>query len=695
MEVGMKSAMMIVMALILATAMLYGEATGQPPPMPAEEQPEVLMRGPVNEAFAQPVNLENLTGFTAPTEPPPDIEEIPPAERPVGDHFAWVPGYWAWDTDRNGYIWVSGCWRAVPPDMYWVPGYWARASAGWQWVAGFWAPVSNTEIEYLPEPPELVIEEPPPAPAPDRIWVPPSWYWSYEQYILRPGYWIAAQPDWIWVPSHYVWTPRGYVFASGYWDYSLERRGILFAPVYFPRHIYERRGYSYPLSIMINIDNFQFGLFSRPRYSHYYYGDYYDSSYISIGIFPWFEFEQRRTWHDPLYGHARWRHHRDEPQWDRHQRREYDRRRSDASLRPPRTYREMESRVGSMSESQRKEFQIVAPITDKAYLKRSTFKIEQSSPKGRAQIAEDSGKVQKFIKERRNWEAQGPDRKGSQPALLERGEGPEMRPAEGKKSGPGEPKGRVVEPSSGRKVSPPSPQQQKPQKDSPREMNKERTSPERGRGPEMRPEESRKSSPGEPRGRVEEPSSGQKVSPPPPQQQRPRKDSPREMKKERTSPEKGKGPEMRPAEGKKSAPGEPRGRVVEPSGGPKVSAPPPQQQKQQKVSPRQTEQRKADRVKVQAPPVVDRQRGASRQKGLPSRPAEEMNTPEKGKGSERKPAKQTQSAPAGPKGQGSPPGKGGKDSTPSPKQQKSKKLTPEEAEQELLEKGKGKGGGPR
>jgi len=591
----MKSAMMIVMTLIMATAMLYGEATGQPPPMPAEEHPEVLTRGPVNEAFAQPVNLEIQAGFTAPTEPPPNIEEIPPAERPAGDHFSWVPGYWAWDTDRNGYIWVSGCWRAVPPDMYWVPGYWARASAGWQWVAGFWAPVSNTEIEYLPPPPALVIE-PPPAPSPDRIWVPPCWYWSYGQYILRPGYWIAAQPDWVWVPSHYVWTPRGHVFASGHWDYALERRGILFAPVYFPRHIYERRGYSYPLSIVINIDNFQFGLFSRPQYSHYYYGDYYDSSYISIGIFPWFEFEQRLTWYDPIYAHSRWRHHRDEPQWDHHQRQEYDRRRSDVTLRPPRTYREMERRVSSVLEPQRKNFQIVAPITDKAYVKRSTIKFEQSSPKGRAQISEDSGKVQKFIKERRNWEAQGPDRKDTQPAR-------------------------------------------------------------------------------------------EHVSPVP-------------TKKEMTSPEKGKGSEMRPAEGKKSAPGEPKGRVVEPGSDRKGSAPPPQQQKPQKESPREIEQPKTDRVKVQAPPVVDKQSGASRQKG-PSRPAEEMNTPEKGKGPEQKPVEQKQSAPAGTKDQGSAPGKGGKDSTASPKQQQSKKVLPEEIEQDRAdkekEKGKekGKGGGSR
>ena len=31
-----------------------------------------------------------------------------------GAQFVWVPGYWSWDADRNGYIWVSACWRAAP-----------------------------------------------------------------------------------------------------------------------------------------------------------------------------------------------------------------------------------------------------------------------------------------------------------------------------------------------------------------------------------------------------------------------------------------------------------------------------------------------------------------------------------------------------------------------------------------------------
>jgi hypothetical protein len=447
----MKTVMMIVMAMVMATGALYGEATGQAPPIPSAEQPEVLTRGPVNEAFAHPVNLEDQTGLLAPTEPPANIEEVPPAVRPAGEQFEWVPGYWAWDSDRKGYIWVSGCWRAVPPSMYWVPGYWAKAAGGWQWVAGFWAPVSNKEIEYLPAPPALTGVEPPGrAPSPDNIWVPPCWYWYNGQYIQRPGYWIAAQTDWVWVPSHYIWTPRGYVFANGHWDYTLDRRGVLFAPVYFPRHVYDRQRFSYALSIAVDIGNLEFGLFTRPRYSHYYFGDYYDSAYIGIGIFPWYECEQRHTWYDPIFVHDRWRHRKNEPRWEQQERQEYARRRADKALRPPRTYREMERRISKMPASQRRNFEIAAPMTRFVSRKTTTFKFEKAKPAARQQILRHADDVHKFVKERSHWESQGTVRKAGpamervpsaaskETAATVKRKGPKMRPSEPMGSAPAE-----------------------------------------------------------------------------------------------------------------------------------------------------------------------------------------------------------------------------------------------------------------
>ncbi len=477
----MKTVMVIAMAMVMATVALCAEASAQTPPIPAEEQPEVLTRGPVNEAFAQPVNLEDQAGLIAPTAPPADIAEEPPPERPAGDQFAWVPGYWAWDSDRSGYIWVSGCWRAVPPRMSWVPGYWSQTPQGWQWVAGFWAPTGNRQIEYLPPPPALTDVEPTgPAPSPDHVWVPPCWYWRYGQYVRRPGYWIGGQADWVWAPSHYVWTPRGYVFASGHWDYTLGHRGVLFAPVYFPNRSYTRPGYSIALSIAVDIGNLQFGLFTRPQYSHYYFGDYYDSAYIGIGIFPWYQVEQRHTWYDPIFVHDRWRHRRDEPRWAQHQRQEYDRRRTNKALRPPRTYREMEDRVTRMPASQRRNFEIAAPIARVAVRKATGFTFEKTKPEVRPQLSKHTGNVRKFAQERNRWESQGPapgatwpamgrrlpaDSKVAVPSVKQR-KG-ETRPSDSMQSAPAERPSRSRTPGSRWKGSSASPAQQRQIKNEP------------------------------------------------------------------------------------------------------------------------------------------------------------------------------------------------------------------------------------
>ncbi|MBN2376141.1 MAG: YXWGXW repeat-containing protein [Sedimentisphaerales bacterium] len=400
----------LLMAVLLTLAgwPLYGNAEETPPPIPAEEQPEVLTRGPVHEAFAEPVDLQFQPGLVAPAQPPVNIIENPPTDRPVGTQFVWVPGYWAWDSERNGYIWVSGCWRATPPNMSWVSGYWAKVVQGWQWVPGFWIPVTNAEqVEYLPAPPAIEEAQPPVAPLDsDNIWVPSCWYWYQGQYIQRPGYWLKAKSNWVWMPSHYVWTPRGYVFVKGYWDYVLDSRGVLFSPVYFPRKFYEKPGFSYSLSIVVDTGNLQFSLFTYPRYGHYYFGDYYDDSYVSIGIYPWFEFERYHTWYDPIYEYNRWHFHKTDPGWDKHERDEYNRRRADKSLRPPRTYNAMKNRLVGLPEPQRRSFQTAKPLSVFIADKKSPLKFGNVKPNAKEKLSRQSTNVQKFREDRRRWESQ-------------------------------------------------------------------------------------------------------------------------------------------------------------------------------------------------------------------------------------------------------------------------------------------------
>lgn len=427
------------------------ETPNVPPPTPAQEQPEVLTRGPVHEAFAEPVTLQAQAGLIIPNQPPANIEEIPPAERPQGDQFVWVPGYWSWDADRNDFVWVSACWRVAPPNMYWVPGYWAPVAAeqggvnvgvggvgvhvgggvdvhvgsgidvrvgggrpeaagiaGWEWVAGFWAPAAAQEIEYLPAPPAPIDLTPPgPPPAPDNMWVPGCWYWQEGQYVRRPGYWLRQQPDWVWEPSHYRWSPRGYVFEEGHWDYSLDRRGVLFAPVYIRPSVYSRAGFSYSPSIAIDIGVLSANLFIYPRYSHYYFGDYYDGAYAREGIYPQFETERNHTWYDPIYTYDRWHYGLADKHWDEHQRQEYDRLRADKNLRPARTYREMETRVARMPEAQRRNAELARPLATIAASKVSRLKFERINTDARQKITRQASDVYKFGQERGKWEATG------------------------------------------------------------------------------------------------------------------------------------------------------------------------------------------------------------------------------------------------------------------------------------------------
>jgi len=369
-----------------------GAASIAPPALPEEPAgTEVLTRGPVHEAFAEPVNLQVEADLVVPDQPPPEIEEVPPAERPQGESFVWVPGYWSWDADRTAYIWVSACWRLAPPSMYWVPGYWAQVTGGWRWVAGYWAPVGSAEVEYLPPPPQSYDLQPPaPAPTPDSFWVPPCDYWDQGQFVRRPGYWLTAQPGWVWIPSHYVRTPRGYVFIRGHWDYSLERRGLLFAPVYFPPSVRIRPGFTYSPTVLVNVRILTVNLFVYPSYCHYYFGDYYDDAYLRVGIYPWFDSVRIHRWYDPLYVHDRWRHHKTDPRWEEHERHEYDLRRANKDLRPPRTYGEMESRLAKTPKSQQEDLQLAQPLSVVAAGKASPLKFERINTEARDRIAKQA-----------------------------------------------------------------------------------------------------------------------------------------------------------------------------------------------------------------------------------------------------------------------------------------------------------------
>ena len=118
-----------IIAAFAAIGTGLGLRTGmaQPPPRPdGEDGVQVLTRGPVHEAFAETVTFDPEPGVVVNMAPPNPIEEMPPDQRPEGLNVTWIPGYTAWDDERNDYLWVSGVWRAPPPGIQ----LWSGEGAG-------------------------------------------------------------------------------------------------------------------------------------------------------------------------------------------------------------------------------------------------------------------------------------------------------------------------------------------------------------------------------------------------------------------------------------------------------------------------------------------------------------------------------------------------------------------------------------
>jgi hypothetical protein len=304
---------------------------------PAQEGMEVLTRGPVHEAFAEPVNYNPEPTKIVPKQPPDPIEELPPDQRPADENAQWIPGYWAWDDDRSDFLWVSGIWRVSPPGRVWVPGYWSQVETGWQSTAGYWKVVEQNQVQYVPQPPAPLEAAPStPAPAADSVMVPGNWVYSGTRFVWSPPYWVDYRPGWVWMPAHYVWTPAGFVFVPGYWDLELVRRGLLFSPVFFTRPLWTQPSWVYRPYYPV-YDSFLVGaLFVRPGWNQYYFGDFFEARYRTLGFTPWIDFRFGRYGYDPLFNYYRWQNRRDRA-WLTDLRSVYEGRFRGDIPRPPRT----------------------------------------------------------------------------------------------------------------------------------------------------------------------------------------------------------------------------------------------------------------------------------------------------------------------------------------------------------------------
>lgn len=333
------SAAIAVASFGLAKALPCPAAEPSPPALPAAgEDVETLLRGPLHEAFAEPIPLNPQPATVVPKQPPEPIEELPPEAKPADQNVIWIPGYWAWDEEREDFLYVSGVWRVPPQDRRWVPGYWTQTQGGYQWVSGFWSATGVAEVQYLPAPPESLESGPSsPSPSTEHYWVSGNWCYQDDRYAWRPGYWDVYREGWVWVPAHYVWTPQGVVFVDGYWDYPFPRRGVVFAPVWFPQPAYLRHGFCYTPSVVVDISHLLVHMFVHPRRCHYYWGDYYaDRWQRGHHFYPCYDYHGRHGY-DPVFAYYDAYHRHRQIDYTQRLRGWHDYFRGHEEFRPPHT----------------------------------------------------------------------------------------------------------------------------------------------------------------------------------------------------------------------------------------------------------------------------------------------------------------------------------------------------------------------
>ena len=203
-----------------------------------------------------------------------------------------------------------------------------------------------------------------------------------------------------------MWTPRGYVFVDGYWDYSFDRRGVLYAPVYFQSGYYSRPGYSYSPVVAIGLVALMEHLFLRPNYHHYYFGDYYDRSYRDRGYYSPYAYHSSSYGYDPVYSYRRWTH-REDRNWERRYEASYDYRRDHDSARPPRTWADQKRRRMDTDEAREQQFLMASPLDQMAKQKDRPMRTERIPAEERQKITTMSREVRKTGEQRRTLEKEG------------------------------------------------------------------------------------------------------------------------------------------------------------------------------------------------------------------------------------------------------------------------------------------------
>ena len=391
---------------ILALVM-FGTVAARQDPEGDPDAPDVLTRGPIHEAYAEPVVFDPTPGVVVPKPPPDPIEEQPPDQMPEGADVQWISGYWSWDDERGDFIWISGIWRNIPPGRQWYPGYWSEVEGGFQWTSGFWAPVEQEEVEYLPTPPQT-LEVGPNTPAPSaeprldaRLLV-----------LARGALRLAARlldrvPAELGLDPRRPTSPRPAAASScaGYWDYTLANRGLLFAPVYFQPVVYAQPAFVYTPTVTINSTVLTDHFFCRPSYRHYYFGDYYAAG-SARGSSRGSRSSRAGTWYDPIYAHTRVVNVRRDPGWDVRVRETYRYRTVHVDARPARTFVAQQALFARRQDADVRQFALARTLAQAGRDDNGRVRLERVDRARQAELGQRQQALQQLRERRTRLEAQ-------------------------------------------------------------------------------------------------------------------------------------------------------------------------------------------------------------------------------------------------------------------------------------------------
>jgi hypothetical protein len=158
-----------------------------------QHRAEVLLRGPVHEAFARPNLGQIVRGEIAPQQPPAALKEIAPA---ASQGMQWVDGYWSFDKSAGDFVWVTGTLRRAPQGAAWVAGQWNQTAEGYVRTPGYWKVAGGAQAAVSAQ--------------------------------ANAAAQTAAAID---VPARKIETPEGVIDVPGYVDHPLPQRGVLYAPL--------------------------------------------------------------------------------------------------------------------------------------------------------------------------------------------------------------------------------------------------------------------------------------------------------------------------------------------------------------------------------------------------------------------------------------------------------------------------------